>query len=67
MTAEALPRFPLSAKVTALRGVGPVFAEAFEAAGIATDNPKLKAEGQDEKLTGKIQKKIGQVEKVIGK
>jgi len=34
--AETLPRFPLSAKVTALRGVGPVFAEALEAAGILT-------------------------------
>ena len=36
MTAEALPRFPLSAKVTALRGVGPVFAEALAGAGIET-------------------------------
>jgi len=34
--ATALPLFPLSAKVTALRGVGPAYAEAFEAAGIAT-------------------------------
>ena len=34
--AEALPLFPLSAKVRVLRGVGPVFAEAFEGAGIAT-------------------------------
>jgi ATP-dependent DNA helicase RecG len=34
--AEALPLFPLAAKVTALRGVGPVFAEAFQEAGIAT-------------------------------
>jgi len=31
---EALPRFPLTAKVTALRGVGPVYAEAFADAGI---------------------------------
>ena len=34
--AAALPLFPLSAKVTALRGVGPAYAEAFEAAGIAS-------------------------------
>jgi len=27
----------------------------------------LKAEGQDEKIGGKIKKKIGQVEKVFGK
>ena len=34
--ATALPLYPLSSKVTALRGVGPAFAEAFEAAGITT-------------------------------
>jgi len=27
----------------------------------------LEAEGQDEKISGKIQKKIGQVEKVLGR
>jgi len=32
--AESLPRFPLTAKVTALRGVGPVYAQAFADAGI---------------------------------
>ena len=32
----SLPLFPLTAKVTALRGVGPVYAEAFEANGILT-------------------------------
>ena len=32
----------------------------------ATDNPNLEAEGQDEKMAGKIQKKVGQVEKVAG-
>ena len=32
----ALPQYPLSTKVTALRGVGPVYAEALEAAGILT-------------------------------
>ncbi|HLO65987.1 MAG TPA: ATP-dependent DNA helicase RecG [Holophaga sp.] len=34
--AAGLPLFPLNAKVTALRGVGPAFAEALEAAGILT-------------------------------
>ncbi|MGA2081200.1 MAG: ATP-dependent DNA helicase RecG [Holophaga sp.] len=34
--AEALPIYPLTAKVTALRGVGPVFAEAFHENGIDT-------------------------------
>ena len=41
--------------------------KAKQAAGQVTDNPKLEAEGQTEKLTGKIQKKGGQVEKVRGK
>jgi uncharacterized protein YjbJ (UPF0337 family) len=36
------------------------------AAGKATDNPELEAEGQDEKVAGKVQKKVGQVEKVLG-
>jgi uncharacterized protein YjbJ (UPF0337 family) len=34
-------------------------------AGQVSGNPKLEAEGQDEKLAGKIQKKIGQIEKVF--
>ena len=38
-----------------------------EKAGQVTNNPNLAAEGQDEKLGGKIQKKIGQVEKVFEK
>ena len=38
-----------------------------EKAGQATNNPNLAAEGQDEKLGGKIQKKIGQIEKVFEK
>jgi uncharacterized protein YjbJ (UPF0337 family) len=37
-----------------------------ERVGRATNNPKLVAEGQGEKLGGKIRKKIGQVEKVLG-
>ena len=38
-----------------------------EAAGKAAGNPRLQAEGQDEKVSGKILKKIGQVEKLIGR
>ena len=37
-----------------------------ERAGQITNDLKLEAEGNDEKLTVKIQKKIGQVEKVLG-
>jgi uncharacterized protein YjbJ (UPF0337 family) len=37
-----------------------------EAAGKVTGQPKLEADGQNEKLAGTIQKKIGQVEKVLG-
>ena len=38
-----------------------------EKAGQLTNNPNLEGEGQDEKIGGKVQKKIGQVEKVLGK
>ncbi|NWF56524.1 MAG: CsbD family protein [Syntrophaceae bacterium] len=38
-----------------------------EIAGKLTMNPKLEAEGKDEKRAGKIQEKIGQIEKVLGK
>ena len=38
-----------------------------EKVGRATNNPDLEAEGQGEKIGGKIQKKIGQVGKVLGK
>jgi uncharacterized protein YjbJ (UPF0337 family) len=38
-----------------------------EVAGKLTDNPKLKAEGTVEKITGKVQGKIGQVKQVFGK
>jgi uncharacterized protein YjbJ (UPF0337 family) len=38
-----------------------------EKAGQLTNNPDLEAEGQDEKIGGKVQKKIGQVEKVLEK
>jgi uncharacterized protein YjbJ (UPF0337 family) len=38
-----------------------------EIAGILSMNPKLEAEGKDEKRAGKVQDKIGQVEKVLGK
>jgi uncharacterized protein YjbJ (UPF0337 family) len=40
---------------------------AKEKVGIAVNNPNLEAEGQDENIAGKIQKKIGQIEKVFEK
>jgi uncharacterized protein YjbJ (UPF0337 family) len=41
--------------------------KAKEKAGQITNTPRLTAEGQNEKLAGKIQKKIGQVEAVLEK
>jgi len=38
-----------------------------EIAGKLSGNPKLEAEGSDEKIAGKVQEKIGQVKKVLGK
>lgn len=38
-----------------------------EKAGKVIGNPQVESEGQQEKIAGKIQKKIGQVEKVIDK
>jgi uncharacterized protein YjbJ (UPF0337 family) len=38
-----------------------------EKVGKLTNNPDLEAEGQSEKLVGKVQKKIGQIEKVFEK
>jgi uncharacterized protein YjbJ (UPF0337 family) len=38
-----------------------------EVAGKLSDNPKLEAEGTDEKIAGKVQEKIGQVKEVLGK
>lgn len=38
-----------------------------EKAGKITNDPELEAEGQDEKVAGKVQKKVGQVEKVFEK
>jgi uncharacterized protein YjbJ (UPF0337 family) len=37
-----------------------------EKIGHAVNNPDLEAEGQDEKVGGKVQKKVGEVEKVLG-
>jgi uncharacterized protein YjbJ (UPF0337 family) len=38
-----------------------------EKIGRATNNPDLEAEGQVEKIAGKVQGKVGQVRKVLGK
>ncbi len=40
---------------------------AKQAVGHAKNDPNLEAEGQGEKIGGKILKKIGAVEKVLGK
>jgi uncharacterized protein YjbJ (UPF0337 family) len=37
-----------------------------EKAGRLVNDPDLEADGQAEKIAGKIQKKVGQVEKVLG-
>ena len=37
-----------------------------EKLGHATKNRRMQDEGTDEKVTGKVQKKIGEVEKVFG-
>ena len=38
-----------------------------EVKGKVTNNPNLQAEGNAEKNTGKVQKKVGQIEKVFKK
>ena len=38
-----------------------------EKVGQVTNNPKLAAEGHDERLAGKVQKKVGEIEKVFEK
>jgi uncharacterized protein YjbJ (UPF0337 family) len=38
-----------------------------EQVGRATKNPNLVEDGQDEKVAGKVQKKVGQVERVFEK
>jgi len=38
-----------------------------EKAGRAMNRPDIEAEGQDENVAGKVQRKIGQVEKVFEK
>lgn len=41
--------------------------KAKQKVGQATNNPNLEAEGQSEKIAGKIQNKVGQIEKVLEK
>jgi uncharacterized protein YjbJ (UPF0337 family) len=38
-----------------------------EKVGHATNNPDREAEGQNEQIAGKVQKKVGQVERVFEK
>jgi len=51
----------IQGKIHELKGKGK------EQAGRVTNNPNLEAEGQAEKIGGKIQKKVGQIEKVLEK
>jgi uncharacterized protein YjbJ (UPF0337 family) len=39
--------------------------KAKETLGRVANNPKLKVQGQAEKLAGKVQQKVGQLEKVL--
>jgi uncharacterized protein YjbJ (UPF0337 family) len=41
--------------------------KAKQKAGQVTNNPNLAAEGQNEKLAGRVQKKVGQSENVLEK
>jgi uncharacterized protein YjbJ (UPF0337 family) len=41
--------------------------KAKQAAGEATNSPELAAEGRDENLAGKVQKKVGQIKQVFEK
>jgi uncharacterized protein YjbJ (UPF0337 family) len=41
--------------------------KAKETAGQVTNDPNLEAEGQAEKIAGKVQKKVGQIEEVFEK
>jgi len=41
--------------------------KAKEKAGQVTNNPELAAEGRNETLAGKVQKKVGQIKKVFEK
>jgi len=59
-------RMKQSTKDTAKGALHAVKGTLKEAVGRATNNSDLAAEGQGEKIAGKIQKKIGQVEKVLG-
>ena len=53
-----------SIRDTAERRAHDVTGKVKEKIGRATDNPKLEAASQDDKIIGKIQKTIGQVENV---
>ena len=54
-----------STKDKAKRKFHEVKGKVKEKIGRATNNPNLEAEGQDEKIGGKVRKKIGQVEKAL--
>jgi uncharacterized protein YjbJ (UPF0337 family) len=39
---------------------------AIEKAGEVVNDPNLRQRGQNEKVAGKVQKKVGEIEKVLG-
>jgi uncharacterized protein YjbJ (UPF0337 family) len=44
-----------------------VIGKAKQKAGEVVNDPNLAAKGQDEKVAGKVQKKVGQIERVLEK
>ena len=45
--------------------INEVTGKAKEKLGRASNNPRLTAKGQDQKIGGKIRKKVGQIERVF--
>jgi uncharacterized protein YjbJ (UPF0337 family) len=61
MTMKSSTKDQIKGKLIEVKGA------AKEKVGKATKNPDLEAEGQADKLVGKVQQKVGQVKKVFEK
>jgi uncharacterized protein YjbJ (UPF0337 family) len=61
MTMKSSTKDQIKGKLLEVKGA------AKEKVGKATKNPDLEAEGQADKLVGKVQQKVGQVKKVFEK
>jgi uncharacterized protein YjbJ (UPF0337 family) len=61
MTMKSSTKDQIKGKLLEVKGA------AKEKVGKATNNPDLEAEGQADKLVGKVQQKVGQVKKVFEK